>query len=367
MTRVRRTPEADARPPLKAAPEPGPHRREPGLLLRAGWPVPLLLGFVLLLVLWTLRNVALLSFAAIITAAFLRLLSDPVMRRTGLPERWSIGVVIIAVAFLLAGTIWAVGQPMAAQLHELRNTVPRAWSIVLRWLQAQPFGPRLIDWGNDTDLTVPWTRVAGVASAATVALADGFLVVLLGVYLAFDSEIYRNGFLRLVPVRHRADIGAALSASADSLQRWMLGQGVTMLIVGTTVGVGLAILGMPLAAAMGLIAGLLEFVPFFGAIAWALLGTLLAFAQGPQQALYVGIFFLIIQQLEGNLVIPLVQRWAVQLPPVLSLLAVVVFGTLFGVEGVVLGTPLMVVAITLVKKLYVEGHLEVEERLSSRV
>ena len=138
----------------------------------------------------------------------------------------------------------------------------------------------------------------------------------------------------------------------------MLGGGVEVgWIVGTTVGVGLAVLGMPLAGAMGFIAALLEFVPFFGAIAWALLGTLLAFAQGPAQALHVAIFFFVLQQLEGNLLIPMVQRWAVHLPPVLSLLAVVVFGTLFGIEGVILGTPLMVVAIVLIRKLYVD-HLD---------
>jgi predicted PurR-regulated permease PerM len=361
MTRSAKPSAADARPSMTAAPDPAPRGRGAGGSSRAAWAVPLLLGAVLLLLVWALRNVALLSFAAIITAAFLHLLGEPVGRRTGLSERWAIVVVIVALLVLFAAAAWAVGRPMTDQLHELRNTVPRAWATVLQWLQTQPFGPRLIDWSNE-DLKVPWARVAGVASAATVAFADAFLVALLAVYLAFDPETYRTGFLRLVPVRHRAEIGAALSASADALQRWLLGQGVTMLIVGTTVGVGLALLGMPLAGAMGLIAGVLEFVPFFGAIAWALLGTLLAFAQGPQQALYVGIFFLVIQQLEGNLVIPLVQRWAVQLPPVLSLLAVVVFGTLFGFEGVLLGTPLMVVAVTLIKKLYVEGHLEADAR-----
>ena len=196
--------------------------------------------------------------------------------------------------------------------------------------------------------------VEAASRRSTTVLVDVFLVLLLGVYLAFDPTLYRDGFLRLVPPERRAEIGAALAASGNALQRWMLGQGLTMVIVGTTVGVGLALLGMPLAAAMGFISGLLEFVPFFGAIAWALLGTLLAFAQGPEKALHVAIFFLVIQQLEGNLVIPLVQRWAVQLPPVLSLLAVVVFGTLFGVEGIILGTPLMVVAVVLIRKLYVD-------------
>jgi len=329
-----------------------PHRASPVRLA-----LQLLIGAVLLLAMWRLRNVALLSFAAIISATLLRGLAVPIVRSTRLSSRLAIVVVIVALAFLLVAALWLTGQPMLQQLQELRSTVPRAWATVLSWLQAQPFGPQLLNWLDSVgDLKVPWDRVAGVASAATTALADSFLVLLLGIYLAFDPLLYRDGFLRLVPPARRAEIGAALSESGDALRRWMLGQGLTMVIVGTTVGVGLALLGMPLAAAMGFIAGLLEFVPFFGAIAWALLGTLLAFAQGPTQALHVAIFFLVVQQLEGNVVIPMVQRWAVQLPPVLSLLAVVVFGTLFGIEGVILGTPLMVVAVVLVRKLYVD-HL----------
>jgi predicted PurR-regulated permease PerM len=334
----------------KSAGSGGPGR---GSLARLAFE--LLVGAILLLVLWRLRNVALLCFAAIIAAALLRGLAEPLTNATGLPSRFAIAIVIVVLASALVVAMALTGQPMLRQLQELRNTVPRAWATVLHWLDAQPFGPQVMDWASDAaDLKVPWARVAGAASAATTAVADGFLVVLLGIYLAFDPTLYRDGFLRLVPPERRDEIGAALSASGNALQRWMLGQGLTMLIVGTTVGIGLALLGMPLAAAMGFISGLLEFVPFFGAIAAALLGTLLAFAQGPEQALSVAIFFLVIQQLEGNLVIPMVQSWAVQLPPVLSLLAVVVFGTLFGVEGIVLGTPLMVVAIVLIRKLYVD-------------
>lgn len=318
--------------------------------------VQLLIGAVLLFLLWRLRDVALLSFAAIIAAALLRGLAEPVARYARLSSHLAIVVVIVVLVALLVMALWLTGQPILRQLQELRNTVPRAWSTALHWLLAQPFGPQLLDWTSASDLRVPWDRVAGFASAATTALADVFLVLLLGIYLAFDPVLYRDGFLRLVPPTQRAEVGAALTASGNALQRWMLGQGLTMIIVGTTVGVGLALLGMPLAAAMGLISGLLEFVPFFGAIAWALLGTLLAFGQGPEQALQVAVFFLVIQQLEGNLVIPLVQRWAVHLPPVLSLLAVVIFGTLFGVEGVILGTPLMVVVVVLIRKLYVD-HL----------
>ena len=315
----------------------------------------LVLAALLLLLLWRLRDVALLCFGAIIAAALLRGLAEPLSRATRLSARLSIVVVVLLILAALVTAFWLTGQPMLQQLQELRNTVPQAWAKVLHWLQEQPFGPQLMTWGSEVaDVKVPWARVAGVASASATAIGDVFLVLLLGLYLAFDPELYREGFLRLLPARRRAEIGQALSESGSALQRWMVGQGLTMLIVGCTVGIGLALLGMPLAAAMGFISGLLEFVPFFGAIAWALLGTLLAFAQGPEHALYVAIFFLAIQQLEGNLLIPLVQRWAVHLPPVLSLLAVVIFGTLFGIEGIVLGTPLMVVAMVLIRRLWVD-------------
>jgi predicted PurR-regulated permease PerM len=88
--------------------------------------------------------------------------------------------------------------------------------------------------------------------------------------------------------------------------------------------------------------------------------VLLAFTQGPTQALYVLGLSVAIQQIEGNVLMPWVQRWAVELPPVLGISAAVIFGLLFGLPGVILATPLMVVAMVVVRKLYVEGLLEAE-------
>lgn len=131
-----------------------------------------------------------------------------------------------------------------------------------------------------------------------------------------------------------------------------------MAFVGVATGVGLALLGVPLALTLGLVSGVLDFVPFFGPIAAGVLAVLFAFTEGPQTALYVAILMLAIQQVEGNLLMPLVQRWAVQLPPVLGLIAVVIFASWLGVPGIVFATPLMVVVMVLVKRLYVEEFLE---------
>jgi predicted PurR-regulated permease PerM len=128
--------------------------------------------------------------------------------------------------------------------------------------------------------------------------------------------------------------------------------------VGAAVALGLTLLGMPMPLALGLIAGLLEFVPFFGPIISGTLAVLVAFGQGPAQALYVALLFLVIQQIEGNVLVPLVQRWAVKLAPALTVAGVLVFGTLFGIAGVVFATPLLVVCTVLVRELYVERVLE---------
>ena len=115
---------------------------------------------------------------------------------------------------------------------------------------------------------------------------------------------------------------------------------------------------MPMALALGTIAGLLEFIPFLGPIVAGALAVLVAFVQGPEQALYVALLFTVIQQLEGNLLVPMVQRWAVQLPPALVVTSVLMFGTLFGLTGVVLATPLAVVSMVLVQRLYMQDTLE---------
>lgn len=131
-----------------------------------------------------------------------------------------------------------------------------------------------------------------------------------------------------------------------------------MIFVGLATGIGFALLGVPLALSLGLIAALLDFVPFFGPIVAGVLAVLFAFTEGPQTALYVAILMLAVQQVEGNLLMPLVQRWAVQLPAMLGLIAVVIFAGWFGIPGIVFATPLMVVLMVLVRKLYVEEYLE---------
>jgi predicted PurR-regulated permease PerM len=153
-----------------------------------------------------------------------------------------------------------------------------------------------------------------------------------------------------------------LQAAGHGLSRWLLGQGLSMLAIGTLTAVGLGLMGMPMALGLGVIAGLFAFVPFFGAVTSGALVVLLAFAEGPDKALQAALLMLAVQQIEEFVLLPFIQRWAVRLPPVLGLIAAVIFALLFGPAGVLVATPLMVMVMILVQRLYVHRVVESVER-----
>jgi predicted PurR-regulated permease PerM len=186
------------------------------------------------------------------------------------------------------------------------------------------------------------------------AVADIALVFFLAMYLAADPATYRNGFLLLLPVAARERVGKAIDASGLALRKWLVGQLGAMLMVGLVTALGLWAIGVPMAFALGVLSGILDFVPVVGPLIAAVPGILIAFTHGPELALYAALVYIAVQFIEGHFVLPLAQKWAVSLPPALSLLGIVAFGLLFGFIGVLFAIPLLVVAITLVNKLYVE-------------
>lgn len=130
-----------------------------------------------------------------------------------------------------------------------------------------------------------------------------------------------------------------------------------MLVVAVMSGFGLWMLGIPLALALAIIAGITNVIPYIGPFLGGTPAVLFALTQGPREALYVLILFIVIQQLEGNVIMPLIQRRAAGLPPVMTIFGVIAFGVLFGLPGVVVAAPLLVVAMVLVQRLYIEDVL----------
>jgi predicted PurR-regulated permease PerM len=304
-------------------------------------------------IVWQLRDVLPLLFGAILLAIGLRALADELTRVTPLWPNAALGVVVIALIALIGGIVWLVGARLAGQLAGLVDALPRALQAVRDWLADTPFASLLAGtWQSMVQGGVPLPRVAGAAGVATGAFINTILVIALGLYLAGDPALYVRGTLRLLPPAYRGKVGATMGEAARALRRWLLAQLFAMTTIGVMTAIGLFLLGVPLAVSLGLVAGLTEFVPFFGPIAFGVFAVLFSFTVSPTTALYVALLCFGIQQFEGNVLQPVVQRWAVSLPPALGVISVLIFGLLFGFLGAVFATPLMTVVMIFVERLY---------------
>lgn len=317
---------------------------------------PWLLALAGIALAWVLADVLMLVFAALLFALVLRALAGPLEAR-GLSPRLALPLVLAALAAVLVGSFWLVGAGATEQLQALRETLPRAWTAFLIWLGEYPSGRWLLSLWDSAKPFEDWSRLAGLATgtlnAATGAVGALVLLLVVGIYLAADPATYRRGLITLVPPPRRSLATRTLDAAGRDLSRWLLGQAVSMAVVGALTGIGLALIGSPLVLSLSLIAGLMEFVPYFGPIVSGVLIVGVALAEGEGLALQALIVCVAVQQAEGYIVQPLVQRWAVSLPPVLGICSVLVFGVLFGLPGVLLAMPLMVLTMTLVSELYV--------------
>ena len=319
----------------------------------------------LALIVYRWHHVFLLAFGATLVAVALRALADPIRKRTPLSASASLGVAVVGVVVVLGALGWFVGAQVARQLDQLEAALPTAWAAAQRQIGAYQAGQWLLArlhaaGGGPVGDLGPLAGWIGHATGAGAQAVGEFVVVLVaGVYFAAQPSLYRDGLLKLVTPGARGRLGDAVGACAIALRRWLLGVGAAMLAMGVLTALGTALLGLPAPVALGLLSGVAEFVPIVGAAVSAIPGLLLAATQGPQLVLWTLAFYIAVHQFEGHVLIPLIQRRVVAVPPALTLFSVVGFGVLFGPRGVVFATPLAVVVLVLVQQLYLrEDHAE---------
>ena len=308
---------------------------------------------VLALLAFKLLPVLVLIFAGIVLASALSAGADPLERRLHLNRTWAVTIVFVAFLVLVGFGLYFFGVQLAQQMEELVNAVTQAYQKVRDYLQGSRLFSALVEGLPSSPDPAAYLRVAKETVTVFGGLADLVLVLVLTVYLAADPATYRNGFLALLPPSMRGEVGDAFDAAGHALRRWLAGQLVAMCVVGVCIGLGLWAVGVPLAMPLGILSGVLDFVPFVGPLLAAVPGLLIAFAQSPTIALYAVGVYLAVQFIEGHLVVPIVQKRAVALPPALTLAAIVMFGVIFGIAGLFFAVPLTVVTVILVQRLYV--------------
>lgn len=318
------------------------------------------LGGLFLLTIWLLPDVLLMIFAAVLIAIALHGSGAWVGSKTGLPIHWAMTLIVIGVLGLMAAVVWWGGTTLAEQIGQMGRQLEQDIGTLRAALSKTDWGRYLVEHVDWQD--VPGTKglagtFAGAALGTFGVLGSVLLVTVAAVYLAAEPDLYRRGFLRLLPPRSRDRGAEVLREIGNTLTDWLIGRAIDMAVVVGLTFAGLMLLDMPLALMLAIVAGLLNFVPYIGAIAGAVPAVLVAFGQSPVQALWVGLLFLAIQMVEGYLLAPYIQQRTTRLPPVVTLLSQTAFGSLFGTLGLLLAPALATVILVAIRMLYVEDVL----------
>ncbi|UBF26851.1 AI-2E family transporter [Kovacikia minuta CCNUW1] len=204
----------------------------------------------------------------------------------------------------------------------------------------------LAQFRNFTDQVLSsFPLVLGQTFGATIELVA---MLILAFYMAYDPRSMINGILRLVPRCHHQRFNRLLKETGVRLRGWIFGTGIAMLFLGASATIGLWLLGIPLALSFGVIAGLLEIIPYFGSIAGTFLPALIALTISPLKFLLVVLLFLVLNQVDAYIVQPLVMGQHVRLHPVIVILTFLVMGKLLGFVGVLLAVPAAAIIVTLI-------------------
>jgi predicted PurR-regulated permease PerM len=304
-------------------------------------------------------DVALLVFAGILLAVFLNGGGHAIASRLGVADAWGVGLFLGAIVLALALFVVAVAPAVGAQVDELVRRIPEALASLRDRVKDYDWGQDLLDRLTPEAFLSSEGRSAAVTAVSTTFGVLGNVVVILfvGLYGALDPGLYRRGLTLLLAPSLRPRANTVLREAAATLRRWLLAQVFAMAVVGVLTALGLWLAGVPLAFALGLIAGLLAFIPNIGPVLAITPALLLAFPEGSTTVLLVLAIYVGVQALESYVITPLIQQESVSLPPALVIAVQVLFGVLFGLLGLALATPLAAVAMTIVRLVYVDGYL----------
>lgn len=334
-----------------------------GLVARAG--MVLVAVWALANLLWLAVDVLFVAFFAMLVAVFLSL-GAGLLARLRVPRAVAVPATLLLCLGALAGGVALAWPTLSAELATVARDLPESLSRVGRTLEAEyeRVAGELGAPGDDGEarLAESLRNQAGALASGALPVVRGaagavsglLLVLFAGIFLAIEPAVYLRQGLRVLPLRRRGTVEAALREAGTTLRGWMAGTLVSMSVIAVLTTAGLWVLGIPAALALGVLAGLSEFVPTIGPILSALPAISLALLESPAKALQVAGFYLALQFVESNLLTPLVMRRAVELPPALSLFFQTLMGLVFGFLGLLLAVPILAVGLVLVRRLYVE-------------
>lgn len=313
------------------------------------------------LFLWLTLRVDLVIFAGVLFGICLRRAAEALSRLVRLPVGWSLLAVVLLILAFFAGTGWFFAQGIAGQIDQLAQQLPAAAEKVASMVSHSGPGKTLMQHLDTSNLQTSPTGLLqsffGVAANIVEVVGGIVIVIVLALYFAAEAERYAGGLVLLVPPARRARATEILHEAASAMWYWMLGRLFSMTALGVMTAIGLWLLGAPLPIALGFLAGIMIFVPYIGSVVAAIPGVLIAASANLTLAIYVIGLYIAVHVIEGYILVPLVQRRVVRLPPGLTLSAQVILGVLGGFLGLLFATPLAAATVVILRMLYIEDIL----------
>jgi predicted PurR-regulated permease PerM len=313
---------------------------------------------LVVVVLWIIKvtfNIFLLLLAGSLIAIYFHGFANLIQRLTKLNRKLSMAISIILSLILVVGFFWFSGNRIQNQITELQETLPSTIENFEQKLNDSPIGQQAIEKINSPGSKEKLEQVFSTFFSSTFGLlGDIYVVLVLGLFFTASPSVYKNGIVKLIPKKSKKEAEKLLERIATTLTKWLKGQLLAMLVVAVLTAIGLTILGMPMAFALALIAGVLNFIPNFGPIIAMIPAVLIGFTIDTTTAILVAALYIVVQVIESSFVTPQIQKKMINMPPAIIIIAQLFMGVLTGGWGLVLATPLVAILIVVVEQLYIE-------------
>ena len=310
---------------------------------------------VFLLLFKAIIDLVLLLLASALLAIYFYAFAGLLKRYMNISAKLSLVVSIIFNLLLLAGFFWFAGARINSQIALMSDTFPTTIQKAKAQLNQSVIGQKALDYLNSSGSAAKSSAlIKRFFSSGFGILSDLYLIVLITMFFIASPGLYKRGIVHLLPEKAKDKGDELLDQLGEVLKKWIKGQIIGFFFISVFTGLGLWALGMPLVFTLALIAGFLNFVPNFGPIMAVIPAMLLALLQGPGTVLLVFCMYTLVQLIQNAVTQPLIQKKMISMPPVLTVVAQVAMGALTGFWGVLLATPIVAIAMTLIRELYVK-------------
>ncbi|HUF13509.1 MAG TPA: AI-2E family transporter [Longimicrobiales bacterium] len=325
-----------------------------------------------LLFMYRIAEILLLLFIAVLFSLYLSSITDALQRRFRIPRPAGLLIALSVTALAVVAIGWMLMPALLSQTEALLQTMPvqfAKWEAQLRAIaENQPMFAELLGEpaAGETYVGQFAAQVTGYFSNFERYLFSGigFLihfisVLVMGIYMTLRPGLYREGLIALFPPVHRELARDILDDLNRTLRAWIVGQLLAMLTMGLFTWIGFYFLNVPYALAFSVFTGAAAIVPFFGTIVSTILPAIVVIgAGGPLAALLVLLWGVVVHLFEANFVAPMIMERQVSLPPVLTLLSVLIMGHLLHFIGLLVAVPVLATVLVIVRRIYIQRMLE---------